>query len=111
MEFLGLMLYLIVIYLFTFVLTQLKIYCDKERLKASEELRKNAKDDFVNCINCEHLRCRCVNIDNIYYENEYCYICELNGKIMPYNINVKRTELLIPKDWCPLINKERKNEK
>ena len=35
------------------------------------------------------------------------------GKVvfMPYNINEERTEMLIPQDCCPLINKERKNEK
>lgn len=95
-----------------------------EKLKKSEELRKGAKDDFVNCLNCKHFRCRCKNIKyNIYYspffiyqktpifKDEYCYICELGGKIIPYSVNEEMTELLIPKDWCPLINKERRNKK
>lgn len=111
MKILGLIIILIAANLFAFAIMQIIVYCGREKLKKSEELRKKAKDDFVNCINCKHFRCRCVNIDNIYYENEYCYICELSGKILPYNINEERTEMLIPQDWCPLINKERKNEK
>lgn len=57
-----------------------------------------------NCVNCKHFRCRCVNIDSI--DN----ICELSGKILPLDINEKRTKMLIP-DCCPLINKERRNKK
>lgn len=111
MEFLGLVLILIVANLFAFAIMQIIVHCVREKLKRSEELRKKAKDNFVNCLNCKHFRCRCVNIDNIYHEKEYCYICELSGKILPYNINEERNELLIPKDCCPLINKERRNKK
>lgn len=111
MEFLGFVLILIAANLFVFAIMKIIIYCGREKLKKSEELRKKAKDDFVNCLNCKHFRCRCVNTDDIHYENEYCYICELSGKILPYNTNEERNEMLIHKDWCPLINKERKNEK
>ena len=111
MEVLGLICILIAANLIAFAIMQLIVYCGREKLKKSEELRKEAKDDFVNCLNCKHFRCRCPNINYIYYKNEYCYICELSGKILPYNINEERTELLIPKNYCPLVNKEKGNEK
>lgn len=111
MEVLGLICILLAVNLIAFAIMQLIVYCGREKLKKSEELRKKAKDDFINCLTCKHFRCRCVNVDYIYYENEYCYICELSGKIMPYNINEERTELLIPKNYCPLVNNEKGNEK
>lgn len=109
MEVLGLICILLAAILIAFAIMQLIFYCGRKNLKKSEEELRKAKEGFVNCLTCKHFRCRCVNIDKICNEKEYCYVCELSGKIMPYNINEEMTELLIPQDCCPLINKERKN--